>query len=32
VTGWHRVALVFGAVAVFAITPALVDFIARHLR
>lgn len=32
VTGWRRVALGFGFVVIFACIPALVDFIARHLR
>jgi hypothetical protein len=32
VTGWRRVALGFGLAVVFAFAPALVDFIARHLR
>jgi hypothetical protein len=32
VTGWRRVALGFGFVVIFAFAPALVDFIARHLR
>lgn len=32
VTGWRRVALGFGFVVIFAFIPALVDFIARHLR
>jgi hypothetical protein len=32
VTGWRAVALGFGFVVIFAFTPALVDFIARHLR
>jgi hypothetical protein len=31
-TGWRRVALGFGFVVIFAFIPALVDFIARHLR
>jgi hypothetical protein len=32
VTGWRRVALGFGFVAIFAFIPALMDFIARHPR
>ena len=32
VTGWRRVALGLGCVLVFALLPAVVDFIGRHLH